>query len=633
MSNLVTIPIEDDFETTLSSVWSGWTGVMNVNSTPDGTMPASQFSYIVVDPWKINMQVAKIDSWVTNTSFNVSSISVAKGSGVNYSQQTHAAGAIVRFSNNYQFWKDILDAVNSKADLDSAEFQTILRAPVYADATARDAAIPSPANWMLVYNTALWVFQQYVSWAWTDIAAGSTPNASTTVAGKVEIATSAESIAGTDTGGTGALLSVLPSDIAKNTQSSTFIYGADVWGDDTYVVALTPTLAAYTTGQILTFKATTANTGACSVDFWPWPKSIKTLHWNDPADGVIDGMCMVQYDGTNFVLYNNNDDVLATAIEDVWNYFGDGSDGDVTISSNTTLVSDRYYNNLTVNNGVTLNTWWFRIYVKETLTNDWTISRSGWNGGNGWSWTWTGWSLGAAGWGWAGWAWGQWGNNGAGATGSAWGWSTNDISWVNGWIGWAGWAWGWGWAAWGAGAAGVPASTTTAIFWIYNYSWFSSTVTTNLNDTKKIMEVFNILLTSWSSTLQVGSWWGGWGWWGSPSGGSNGWSWWGWWGSWWVVFICAKTIVNAWAIAAHWWNGGNWWTATGNGWGWGSGWGGSGGLYILLYKTLSWAWTTTATAGIAWVRSIWAGTWANGNNGASGVAGKFIKIAITGNIT
>ncbi len=63
------------------------------------------------------------------------------------------------------------------------------------------------------------------------------------------------------------MLSVLPSDIAKNTQSSTFIYGTDVGGDDTYVVALTPTLAAYTTGQLLTFKATTANTGACSVDF------------------------------------------------------------------------------------------------------------------------------------------------------------------------------------------------------------------------------------------------------------------------------------------------------------------------------------------------------------------------------
>jgi len=41
------------------------------------------------------------------------------------------------------------------------------------------------------------------------------------------MATSAESIAGTDTGGTGALLSVLPSDIAKNAQSGTFNYGTD----------------------------------------------------------------------------------------------------------------------------------------------------------------------------------------------------------------------------------------------------------------------------------------------------------------------------------------------------------------------------------------------------------------------
>lgn len=50
MSNLVTIPIEDDFETTLSSVWTGGTGTVNVNSTPSGSMPVGQFSYIVVDP-------------------------------------------------------------------------------------------------------------------------------------------------------------------------------------------------------------------------------------------------------------------------------------------------------------------------------------------------------------------------------------------------------------------------------------------------------------------------------------------------------------------------------------------------------------------------------------------------------
>ena len=36
--------------------------------------------------------------------------------------------------------------------------------------------------------------------------------------------------------------------------------------------------------------------------------------------------------------------------------FGDGSDGDITISGNTTLTRDMFYNSLTVNNGITLTT-------------------------------------------------------------------------------------------------------------------------------------------------------------------------------------------------------------------------------------------------------------------------------------
>ncbi|MBV6340109.1 hypothetical protein [Candidatus Magnetobacterium casense] len=48
--------------------------------------------------------------------------------------------------------------------------------------------------------------------------------------------------------------------------------------------------------------------------------------------------------------------------------FGDGSDGDVTISSNTTMSSDMYYNNLTVNTGVTLTTGGYRLFVRNTLT-------------------------------------------------------------------------------------------------------------------------------------------------------------------------------------------------------------------------------------------------------------------------
>jgi len=48
--------------------------------------------------------------------------------------------------------------------------------------------------------------------------------------------------------------------------------------------------------------------------------------------------------------------------------FGSGDDGDVTIASNTSLTEDVYYNNLTVNSGVTLNPNGFRIFIKNTLT-------------------------------------------------------------------------------------------------------------------------------------------------------------------------------------------------------------------------------------------------------------------------
>jgi hypothetical protein len=57
--------------------------------------------------------------------------------------------------------------------------------------------------------------------------------------------------------------------------------------------------------------------------------------------------------------------------------FGNGVDGDVTISSNTTLIRDMYYNNLTINSGIILTTDSFRIFVRNTLTNNGTIDNSG----------------------------------------------------------------------------------------------------------------------------------------------------------------------------------------------------------------------------------------------------------------
>jgi hypothetical protein len=59
--------------------------------------------------------------------------------------------------------------------------------------------------------------------------------------------------------------------------------------------------------------------------------------------------------------------------------FGDGSDGNVTISSQTTLTRDMYYNNLTIAAGQTLNPGGYRIFVAGTLTlsNDSLIAANG----------------------------------------------------------------------------------------------------------------------------------------------------------------------------------------------------------------------------------------------------------------
>lgn len=156
----------------------------------------------------------------------------------------------------------------------------------------------------IIYNTTTTQYEYYNGVTWASFATGTVADASETIAGKVEKATKAQTVAGTDVGETWAFLFAVPSDIAENTQSNTFLYWVDAGGDDTYVVALTPALTDYTTGQILYAKMTTANTGACTVDFWPWAKSIKLVNGNDPADwDVASGRThSFVYDGTNMVL-------------------------------------------------------------------------------------------------------------------------------------------------------------------------------------------------------------------------------------------------------------------------------------------------------------------------------------------
>lgn len=81
------------------------------------------------------------------------------------------------------------------------------------------------------------------------------------------------------------------------------IYGEDAEASDAYVISLDPTIYSYVTGQIVTFKANTANTGAATINVdGLGAVDIKKNYNEDLATGDIlaDQIVMLIYDGTNF---------------------------------------------------------------------------------------------------------------------------------------------------------------------------------------------------------------------------------------------------------------------------------------------------------------------------------------------
>lgn len=133
---------------------------------------------------------------------------------------------------------------------------------------------------------------------WEANAAAS--DASTTVKGVSELATLAETLARTTTGGTGAKLVVTPDNL---TTVQTYDYAASSGGTDAYAITVTPAPTAYTTGQVFTFKADVANTGAATLNVNSLgAKTIKKNVSSDLATGDIlaNQIVTVIYDGTNF---------------------------------------------------------------------------------------------------------------------------------------------------------------------------------------------------------------------------------------------------------------------------------------------------------------------------------------------
>jgi hypothetical protein len=63
----------------------------------------------------------------------------------------------------------------------------------------------------------------------------------------------------------------------------------------------------------------------------------------------------------------NAPDPLEDFLDSADEIYGTGLDGNVTISTNTTLTSDMFYENLTIATGVTLNTGGYRVFVRNLL--------------------------------------------------------------------------------------------------------------------------------------------------------------------------------------------------------------------------------------------------------------------------
>ncbi len=91
---------------------------------------------------------------------------------------------------------------------------------VFADATARDAAITSPTNGDMCYLTDTGVMNQFIGGGWTTFATGTTANGSATVAGKYEEATVAEQGTQAATGSTGARLVMANANIVKTSSGA-----------------------------------------------------------------------------------------------------------------------------------------------------------------------------------------------------------------------------------------------------------------------------------------------------------------------------------------------------------------------------------------------------------------------------
>lgn len=118
MSNLAIIPQEDGFRTSLAQEYTGWLGTMFLQAAPNFTMPVWETCYAAIQANWASPFLVEFDSIdIGNNTINITNVTLFKGAGIaNPTGVTYPTNTEVIISDNYQFWSDIKDAINSKLD-------------------------------------------------------------------------------------------------------------------------------------------------------------------------------------------------------------------------------------------------------------------------------------------------------------------------------------------------------------------------------------------------------------------------------------------------------------------------------------------------------------------------------------
>ena len=355
---------------------------------------------------------------------------------------------------------------------------------------------------------------------------------------------------------------------------------------DGVAIAGAPVSSNTTTGIGRSASSTQISTGYSSTTPYFIPSSLASSTASTTASIVVATNASGVID-SSFIASSS---IPASALTGVYGNFGDGSDGNITISSPTTLTKDMYYNNLTVSN--TLTTDGYKIFVKGTISGTSTIQWGTPNVGTAGT---TNHVQGTGG--------TQSGSgqlkNVAGGNGAA-----NGISNLSN-IGAAG-------QAGGNGGSGGAANTTTG-----------SNISPNNKFGLLSFSVFSFLDVSTTSTMNAyspsgsaGGGAGGSNYSGQSDGGGGG----GAGASGGTVFIAANTWAGTFTIKSIGGNGGGSTYPGGNSYSGGGGSGGNGGVSVVIFGTKTWSGSYTLTGGTGGTASSATSGATSGLNGLTGVS-------------